>query len=492
MGMDTILTIQGNIRANDMRELLMAFFPYGRIQIGEEPEAEWQYLKVIETEKNVKASFRDAGGKVTTKDRALDSTETPRQFYKKLVYDLLFEATGTRLKWGTMTGIRPVRIAHRERVKRTGEEDLQNMLSEQYRLSGEASDLIMKISRLEIENLYPLDRKKVQVYVNIPFCPSRCSYCSFITQEAGTDRKLLDDYLEALEKEICLVGAYLKEIECEVESVYVGGGTPTVLETKQMERLLAVMSRHMPFGKLKEFTFEAGRPDTITAEKLRLLRDNGVDRISVNPQTFQEKTLENLGRSHDVDTFLQAYEMARHEGFHTVNCDLILGLEGESKEDMIASGKKLADLEPENITVHSLSRKRSSAMSQTAKGSEDLDGTRASDASEAASFIYRMFAERGYRPYYLYRQKYCVNNGENIGFSKPGHEGFYNMAIMSDKRTVIGLGAGSTGKVYDPDTDGYERMETVKNVHLYVENSVSEGEKKISQLKRLFLAVDTK
>ncbi|QSX08770.1 coproporphyrinogen dehydrogenase HemZ [Alkalibacter rhizosphaerae] len=479
------LKIEGSIRSNDMRELLMAFFPYENLQVSESKEEEWGHLEVEESAGKIRAVFQDGTGNKFQSEERMDPGSNLRQTAKKQVYDLLVRATDRKLKWGTMTGIRPVRIAHEALLKKTDLDDIRSRLKNDYRLSEEAIAPMLHIARLELERLYPLDRHKAQVYINIPFCPSRCSYCSFITQEAGTDRELLDDYLKALVEEIRILGTYLQETTWEVESIYVGGGTPTVLEPNQLELLLGSVEQYLPMKYLTEYTLEGGRPDTITEEKLRVLRKYKVDRISVNPQSMQAETLDRLGRGHSVEDFYHAYGLVRDAGFSSVNCDLILGLEEERAEEMIKSARSLLMLEPENITIHSLFLKRSSALA--AKKEDQTDGwdKQGQEAALAAKTIYQLFEEKGYEPYYLYRQKYCVNNGENIGFAKRGKECFYNMAIMSDKRTVIGLGAGSTGKVYDPKTDGYERMETVKNVTLYVKQVLDEGDRKVKQLRLL-------
>lgn len=498
------LNVQGNLRRNDMRELLMAFFPYGTIVLADskthfqgvaeeidgnaleksERSSSHSFLDVLEGDRQIRARFVPSPGSELVLDISYDEGANVRQKAKRLVYDLLSQATGQTLKWGTMTGIRPVRIAHKGLMEGKILNELRSGIQEEYRLSKEALDQILAIAVLEVDALYPLDPKKIEVYINIPFCPSRCSYCSFITQEAGTNQDLLDWYLEALMQEMKILGDCLRDGEWNVESIYVGGGTPTVLSVQQLERLLKSIETFIPMKYLTEYTVEGGRPDTLSPDKLSLLRRYGVDRISVNPQSFHEKTLKSLGRKHSVADFYEAYEWARQASFSTVNCDLILGLEGETAEDMVASAKALLELEPENITFHSLFLKKSSYLAQKVREGESANPLDGEVSALAAAQIYFMLEKAGYRPYYLYRQKYCVNNGENIGFSKPGSECFYNMAIMSDKRSVLGIGAGSTGKLYDPETNGYERMETVKNVGIYLETAREEGVKKAEILAR--------
>jgi len=474
----------GNFYANDIRELAMQFFPEHTIKSGLPTESDIT-LSVNREGMKVKSKIEFMGKKVE-KEIVLVKDAQRRQI-KTLLYEILSEFTERSLKWGTMTGIRPARVAHGKLIEGKNKNQVIDEIRREYKVEDRRISDLIDIACLEIKKLYPLDIKKMQLYINIPFCPTRCSYCSFITRDSNADSDVLSNYIEKLLEEISFVGRGLKELGACIESVYLGGGTPGILDAGSIESLLGAIRKHMPIDNVLEYTFEAGRPDTITEEKLAAIKNSGIDRISVNPQSLNDATLSNIGRCHNVEEFYKAYELVEKFGFKTINCDMIIGLEGETKADMVRTAEKLLGLGPENITVHSLSLKKSSYLKNSIHKESFFDE---SETEKAACEIYRMFKSRQYVPYYIYRQKYTANNGENIGFSKAGHEGLYNMAIMSDKRSVIGLGAGSTGKVYYPDTDRFDRMETVKNIELYIRDVKKIAAEKLKQIKSLANDID--
>ncbi|MBP3696335.1 MAG: coproporphyrinogen dehydrogenase HemZ, partial [Clostridia bacterium] len=334
----------------------------------------------------------------------------------QLIYALMSEMTGYTPPWGVLTGVRPSKLMLRL-IADMGEEAATEYFTGSLLVSNEKTALAKTVAKAEEEIVNLSDEKSFSLYVSIPFCPTRCSYCSFVSHSIANSnaKKLLPDYLEKLEEEIKLTGQVALEIGLRLESVYFGGGTPGVLEAPQMDRLLTAIEQSFDLSDVREYTVEAGRPDTITPEKLRILRLHNVDRISINPQTFNQQTLEKIGRNHSVEQALKAYRLAKTYGFRSINMDLIAGLPDETFEDFAASLDTALALNPENITVHTLALKRSSELN--ASGAGVANGNTAKRMLEYASSA---LTGRGYAPYYMYRQSKCVGNLENVGWCLKG------------------------------------------------------------------------
>ena len=311
--------------------------------------------------------------------------------------------------------------------------------------------------------------------MHIPFCTSRCSYCSFVSHSIANSnaRKLLPEYLEKLAQEIEETGAIAKGIGLKLESVYFGGGTPGVLEAPQMDRLLGAIEKSFDLSHLREYTVEVGRPDTVTPEKLRILKLHNVGRISINPQTFNQKTLDIIGRNHSVEQAVKSYQLAKAYGFDSINMDLIAGLPEETFEDFRSSVDTAISLSPENITVHTLALKRSSELN--ASGAGVSGGNEAKKMLEYAS---ERLASCGYAPYYMYRQSKCVGNLENVGWCKAGKECLYNVFMMEECHTVLAVGAGGVTKLCNQETNNVERIFNYKYPYEYIS-----GFDKISERK---------
>ena len=301
------------------------------------------------------------------------------------------------------------------------------------------------------------------MYIGIPFCPTTCLYCSFTSYPIGLWKKRVDEYLTAVEKEIDYVSEKFKDKI--LDTIYIGGGTPTTLEQDEMNRLLSYVKKSFDCSHIQEFTVEAGRADSITKEKLEVLKAFGVNRISVNPQTMKEDTLKIIGRHHTVEQVKEAFQLSREIGFPNINMDLILGLPGESKEDVITTMHEIEKLNPDSLTVHSLAIKRASKMNQWIEenGIETLHNTEETMeiAADAAKRL-------GMKPYYLYRQKNMAGNLENVGYAADGKYGIYNILIMEEKQTIVAIGAGTISKRVYPD-GRIERCDNVKDVALYIE-----------------------
>ena len=384
---------------------------------------------------------------------------------KRSFYIFMCELTGRTFPWGCLTGIRPTVVAAEEGC------DPERLVNT-YLVREDKARLACDTARTEARILEELPKGSLNIYIGVPFCPSRCEYCSFISADATKHLDLLDSYEEAIETELKIISEKLSR---PISSVYIGGGTPTVFSENTFERLLDATRRFLPIRGDTEFTVEAGRPDTITIEKLRSMKDHGVGRICINPQTMKSETLRKLNRKHSAEDIIRAYVDARKVGIETINMDLIAGLKYETGSDLIDSVKALIDLDPENITIHALYKKRRAGMSR-----EDVldENNQRGNTDDAVIKAYEILGSHGFIPYYMYRQKDTGHGLENVGFSKPGSECRYNVAMMTDVRDVLSIGAGGMSKrIFDGGR--YERCPCTKDVYQYIRNPNIMAEKKI-------------
>ena len=365
---------------------------------------------------------------------------------KHAVLRILAEVSGRQLPWGILTGIRPTKLLHRLTDMGISRPEQSRVLQERYAIRPDKVELVLDVAQVQKPHLQRMadNPQLVAVYVAIPFCPSRCSYCSFPGYLLSNSRHELTVYLAALREEIKAVGAMLTRYSLKADSIYVGGGTPTILTTAELAELADALREGIPTTADCEFTVEAGRPDTLSEDKLGELVRMGVNRLSINPQTMQEATLRRIGRSHSVKVLVDAYKLARSLSNWVINMDLILGLPGEGVDDVRHTLASIGTLKPANLTVHALARKRGSREWET--GWRQVEPETAEEMLAATRAAAR---EWGLRPYYLYRQKQITGNLENIGYARPGCECRYNIAIMEERQTVIGLGAGASTKVVD-------------------------------------------
>ena len=416
----------------------------------------------IEVEVSIDSAKKQLEATVTAPENELrDRSELKTA---QLIFAALSEITGYTPPWGVLTGVRPSKLMLRL-IADMGEEAAMNYFLGSLLVSPEKANLAKTVAKAEEEIVNLSQKNSFSLYVSIPFCPTRCSYCSFVSHSIANSnaKKLLPDYLDKLAEEIRLTGAVASEIGLKLESVYFGGGTPGVLEAPQMDRLLSEIENNFDLGAVREYTVEAGRPDTITPEKLRVLKLHDVGRISINPQTFNQRTLELIGRNHSVEQSLKAYMLAKTYGFRSINMDLIAGLPEETLEDFIASVDTAIALSPENITVHTLALKRSSELN--ASGAGVADGNTAKKMLEYASSA---LSGRGYAPYYMYRQSKCVGNLENVGWCLDGHECLYNVFMMEECHSVLAVGAGAVTKLREPDGTNIERIFNYKYPYEYI------------------------
>ena len=383
---------------------------------------------------------------------------------KHLLYRQLSSYTGKELPWGNLTGIRPTKIAYGLLEEgKTAEEIIQH-LQETYDASKQKAELSIDIAQRERQILSGLHYENgYSLYIGIPFCPTTCLYCSFTSYPIVLWRKRVADYLTAMEQEMDYVSeAYKDKI---LDTVYIGGGTPTTLEPNELRRLLTSLKNKFDFSRVQEFTVEAGRADSITEEKLQVLKEFGVTRISVNPQTMHDKTLKLIGRQHTTAQVKEAFALARKVGFSNINMDLILGLPGETKEDVAYTIEEVKKLCPDSLTVHSLAIKRASKLNQwiVENGIETLHNT-----EETMEIAEQGAKDMNMKPYYLYRQKNMSGNLENVGYATEGNYGIYNILIMEEKQTIVAIGAGTISKRVYPD-GRIERCDNVKDVNQYIE-----------------------
>ncbi len=396
----------------------------------------------------------------------LTNEKALKRLVKKSMYKLLSVVFGREYPWGILTGIRPVKIVHELMDKGLSEAVIPERLVEEYLMSEDRARLAVEIGGIERPFIYPVNDAAVSIYIGIPFCPSRCHYCSFTSNSISTYRTYVEPYLESLIKEVRSVSEYLSSKNYRVQSIYIGGGTPTSLNAEQLERLMLCINQC--FGdQADEFTCEAGRPDSITEEKLQVLFENNVGRISINPQTMNDATLKCIGRAHDTGQILESFSLARNIGFNNINMDIILGLPGETMEELVHTLEEIKKLGPENVTVHTMAIKRASLYNEDFTGKAIPNDEIVSNMMDYTKTFLR---DMGMHPYYLYRQKHMLQNMENIGFSKKGFECLYNMQIIEEKQTNVAFGADAVTKIVISSENRIERQHNIKDVKLYIEN----------------------
>ncbi len=382
---------------------------------------------------------------------------------KREIYDHLAQLTGQRLEWGILTGVRPVKLCGEIYERCKNADETVSFLMEHYYLCEEKARLIMDMYLHQQEFCGVIEDKSACVYVGIPFCPTRCVYCSFASNQVPEPE--IARYLEALLIEVRHVGKRMKETGIVPETIYIGGGTPTTLNAQQLDVLIGTMKESFEMSKVKEFTIEAGRPDTITEDKLKVIAEHGITRISINPQSMKGRTLELIGRSHQPEDIERAFKMAKNQGFDNINADIIAGLPEETVEDFVNTLHKVIEMDPESITVHCLAVKRASRLIEQDR---DFHYKQAELVADMLSESRRILAEAGYFPYYLYRQKHMAGAFENVGYCKKDKDCIYNVRIMDEHQINMALGAGGISKMYYPEENRLERVPNVTNYEEYI------------------------
>ena len=458
-------------------QMMLTLFPGERPEYpqeppaGEENQARFQLSCEGETARiaaQVRRSGQQGEGADTFSAAALD--EVPEKVYHVVQYalKLAFYRAGVQLlghepPWGALTGVRPVKLPTRSMRAGSSPEEAHRELKEEYRVSPARAKLAVDCAQASLAADRMLGEDQVSLYIGIPFCPTRCAYCSFVSADVGRTLKLVEPYLEGLLAELAETGRVLREIGLSVRTLYVGGGTPTTLSAGQLDRLLTAARAHLPLETCVEYTVEAGRPDTITREKLEVLRDQGIGRISINPQTLENPVLAAIGRRHSAQAILDSYALARQVGFSCINMDLIAGLPRDSFDGFQRSLKGVMSLAPENITVHTLALKKGSKLMEE-RGALPSG----KETAQMLDFSREELQKAGYVPYYLYRQKYMSGSLENVGWAKPGTASLYNIAMMEELQTVVSVGGGGVTKLVDRKSGTILRLPNPKYPHDYL------------------------
>lgn len=468
----------------DIQSLIKAFYPEENLVTNRETEANLTvsvyYMRAEDISSLIKITLQSEHIAITdsTEVDFEDRKETKNKL-KHLLYRMLTQYTGRSLPWGTLTGIRPTKIPVALLEADKNEEEIKAFMKETYLADDEKINLSIRIARKEIELLSNIDYKKgYSLYLGIPFCPSTCLYCSFPSHPYHRYKDRVDEYLEALCKEIEFAAEF--DRSKVLNTVYIGGGTPTTLSPEQLALLLGKLRSNLDFRSNQEFTVEAGRPDSITKEKLQVMKQFGVTRISINPQTMKQSTLDLIGRRHTVEQTVEAFRLARECGFDNINMDFIVGLPEESIEDVRDTMEQTLLLKPDSITIHSLAVKRAARLNTEKELYSGLNMINNDDIMRLTA----QYAEKmGLEPYYLYRQKNMTGNQENVGYSVAGKEGLYNILIMEEKQPILALGAGASTKMVFPDGERIQRIENVKDVTEYLNRTEEMIERKKSFLQ---------
>lgn len=382
----------------------------------------------------------------------------------RMLYGIMQGFTGITPAWGCLTGIRPVKKVNRLLDEGKEKNEIFDILKREYFVSDKKLELAYKTAAAQSEPLKALDKRSYSLYVSIPFCPSRCSYCSFVSHsiESAGAKKLLPEYVERLCGELSQIAEIARELDLRLDTIYIGGGTPTALSAEQLEAVMTAVKKNFDISKIREYTVEAGRSDTITEKKLEIIRDFGATRISVNPQTMNDGVLKAIGRRHSAEDAVNAFKAARRLGFGNINMDTIAGLPTDTPEGFAHTLETLCDLDPESITIHTLTVKRSSKLFSEEERNID------SRISEMVDFGQKKLLDTGYIPYYLYRQKNTAANLENVGFAKAGYECLYNIYIMEEAQTILAAGAGGSTKLVNAGTGKIQRLFNYKFPYEYI------------------------
>ena len=484
------IEVEGDLNPYYIQTIAMTFFPGEKFRDEEDPRltarvslddrADGSYSAVVLTDRD--------GGSVRADDlepwRADGAERTRKLSSGRAFFKAAVELTGYSPPWGIMTGVRPSKLATEFLTSGFSEKESADEMINSYLATPEKARLAVGVAQTERELIKPCDGGKCSVYIAIPFCPSRCDYCSFVSYTSPRLLSLIPEYLERLRDDITFTTGVIRDLGLGISTVYIGGGTPTVLDASQLDGLLS--SLHPLTDCADEFTLEAGRPDTITSEKMKIAVSHGVGRVSVNPQTLNGRVLASIGRKHTTEQFFEAYGIARNAGIGTVNVDLIAGLPGDDPDSFSDTCEQIVKMRPENLTVHTFTVKKSAKFKE--EGVYDREGR---DAERSVSISSDYASSAGYRPYYMYRQKNTVGNLENVGYSLPGYECMYNVYMMEEIHSVFACGASAVTKLVSlPGTDGYRDIKRIFESK-YPYEYLRESEDGTLPEKRKKLAADT-
>ncbi len=453
-----ILNIYGNINRYYVQSLCMIFFPgstFGENEVSGEDVPEVT-VHVYPDEENSITAYAS----IKLNDRLCEATASVSRELEIAVATHETIAVGRALfaagkdmlghipPWGILTGIRPAKVAGNLLRAGKGIIKSKKILRDEYFVNPQKAALAVSVASNEMKLLKKTPNEATSLYISIPFCPTRCAYCSFVSYTTKKLLSLIDEYVDALLFELDETLNTVKALGKEIISIYIGGGTPTTLTEDQLTRIFKKISEHIDTSTLLEFTLEAGRPDTITKEKLAIAKEYGVTRVSVNPQTLSDEVLREIGRRHTVDDFFKAYEIARESGIRDINVDLIAGLPNDDFKSFSETVDKIIELKPSNITVHTFTVKKAS---DALKNNSSIYSINATDATKSVSYSQLKTKFAGYKPYYMYKQKNTISNLENVGYALDGHEGLYNVFMMEETQSIFGVGAGAVTKLLKAD-----------------------------------------
>lgn len=449
----------------EMGNIFRLFFPYEKLEVvNENPENSDISVTIIDKTINISANILKENINISVKCE--NSTAGKEHTACSEVFKIFSNITDYKPNWGMLTGIHPVKL-YSSHIRNSDETVAEKLFLQDFFVKEEKLELCKRIRKAEKDIIDDIKEDDFSLYVSIPFCPSRCSYCSFVSQSTERTDKLIAPYLELLLEEIEYTANVVRHNKLILKSVYIGGGTPTSLNAEQLTVLINKIKTSFDMENCMEFTVEAGRPDTLNEEKLKALKNCGIKRISINPQTLNDEVLEAIGRKHSAQDFLDKYDLARNIGFETVNTDLIAGLEKDTFESFKDTLDKIIELNPENITVHSLSLKRSATIfreENTESYHSDIE-----KMEKMINYSIKSLSDAGYIPYYLYRQSRMAGNAENTGWAKPNHVCAYNIYTMDESQTVIACGAGGVSKLKDPYSTRLERIFNFKYPYEYID-----------------------
>ena len=468
------LLLQGHDERYTVEQSLLNLFP-GELPVYEPilpGDDSWAVVTLREEDDccHVTTELRWQGRQTSHREvLPLSGTEYAREGQRRHAVGACFflaaqAVSGVRPPWGMLTGVRPDKPATAALAAGRTPEETRTWMERFYYVSPDRAALAVETASAALRASRRLERRDIAVYVGIPFCPTRCAYCSFVSQSVEKSFDLVPPYVEALVEEIHSGGGMARALNLRCRTFYMGGGTPTTLTAGQLDRVLTALEDAFELQDCEELTVEAGRPDTITAEKLAVLARRGCSRVSVNPQTMQDAVLERMGRAHRADDILRAYALARESGIGCINMDLIAGLPGDSAEGFRASLEQVLALGPENVTVHTLALKKGSRLMEEGGGLPS-----GAAVADMLDFAWAALRGAGQRPYYLYRQKYMSGSFENVGWCRPGAESLYNICMMEELHTIVSLGGGGVTKLVDRATGYIERLANAKYPQEYIQ-----------------------
>ena len=458
------LAVLGHNFRYETENVIRIFFPLEKINVVQElPEDTDDYVITYLKDGVIGCEVSLFCGK-DKRQASIDNKDEKEQelVLAKLLYDIFTSLTGIIPSWGVLTGVRPSKLM-RNLIAENGEDEAVDYFRNELLVSDKKTDLALSVAKAEDRIIALSGEKSYSLYVSIPFCPTRCSYCSFVSHSIAQAKKLIPDYVRLLCDELREISVIADKLGLKLETIYFGGGTPTSLDESSLKAVTDAVSEYFDVENVREYTIEAGRPDTLTKEKLEIMKNAGVTRISINPQTFNGEVLENIGRKHSPEMTLEAFKMAREAGFDNINMDFIAGLPGDTYDSFRNSIDTAISLSPENITIHTLALKR--AANIVTKGETDSVYR---ETAKMLDFADSALHGENYFPYYMYRQSKTVGNNENVGWSKDGRECLYNIYMMEEIHTVLAAGGGAVTKLKNQADGRIERIFNFKYPYEYI------------------------